>query len=376
MLTKNHSEPFLVQIIRIITGIVFLFSAYVKGVDPMGTDYRVIDYLEAYGWYGALDYSFLLTIIVISAEYLLGISIIFRLKPRLASLGLLLIMIFFTIVTFFDALYELVPDCGCFGDAIKLSNWGTFYKNIVLLGFALIIYISRKKINPIASQSVQYITIVIVLVMFEWFIYHNLNHLPMNDFRDWKVGNDMKSTGKETVVTFLAYQNKNTGELKEYVSPNYPWNDSVWMSEWEFVSQRVDDSNLELKHGLLVEDVSGNNVTEYLIENPDYQLLLTVYDIQEANSGAMILASELFNDIYDTGINFAMVSSSTSDDLDDYLGKYNMDYDIYYGDDIELKAMIRSNPGLILLKDGMVIDKWHYNDFPTKDQVELITTDD
>ena len=102
MLTKNHSEPFLVQIIRIITGIVFLFSAYVKGVDPMGTDYRVIDYLEAYGWYGALDYSFLLTIIVISAEFLLGISIILRLKPRLASLGLLLIMVFFTIVTFFD----------------------------------------------------------------------------------------------------------------------------------------------------------------------------------------------------------------------------------------------------------------------------------
>jgi hypothetical protein len=285
-------------------------------------------------------------------------------------------MVFFTIVTFFDALYELVPDCGCFGDAIKLSNWGTFYKNIVLLGFAVIIYISRKKIKPIASQSVQYIMIILVLGMFEWFMYHNLNHLPMNDFRDWKVGNDMKSTGKETVITYLAYQNKNTGELKEYVSPNYPWNDSVWMSEWEFVSQRIDDSNLELKHGLLVEDESGNNVTEYLIENPDYQLLLTVYDIQEVNPDAMILASELFNDIYDTGINFAMVSSSTSDELVDYLDKYNMDYDIYYGDDIELKAMIRSNPGLILLKDGMVIDKWHYNDFPTKDQFELIISDD
>ncbi len=371
MLRKKIVEPIFVKVIRIITGLVFIFSSVVKGIDPLGTDYRVIDYLEAYGWYFLMDYTMALSILLISAEFLLGVALLLKLKSRLAALGVLLIMIFFTVVTYFDAMYELVPDCGCFGDAVKLTNWETFYKNILLLIFAIIIFLYRNKISVRIQPWLQFTVLLIVLAGFGWFMAYNINHLPVVDFRDWKVGNDMKSSGKETVVNYLAYKNKNTGEIVEYISPNYPWNDSVWMSEWEFLNQRIDDSQLRLKHGLIIEDNQGNNLTEEIIENPGYQIILTSYDIDNAPASAMMHAGELYVQLQNTDASFTML---TRDDVDAYRDDYGIEYDVYSADDIELKAMIRSNPGLIILKDGVVLDKWHYNDFPDFDEVnELVS---
>ena len=373
MFRKNIIEPIAVKIIRVFTGLIFIFSAFVKGVDPIGTDYRVVDYLEAYGWYFLMDYTLALSVLLISVEFLLGIALIFKLRIRLASLGVLLIMVFFTFVTYFDAMYELVPDCGCFGDAVKLTNWETFYKNIVLLVFAFFIFLYRSKITIRMNTWMQTIVLIAILGLFDLFISHNYNHLPVIDFREWKVGNDMKSTGKETVVNYLAYKNKNTGEIKEYISPNYPWNDSVWMSEWEFVNQRIDNSQLQLKHGLLIEDENGNDFTDEIIENQGYQFILTSYDLDDAAGQGMIEAGILFNKLMDSDISFVLLTPSL-DVIDKYRDEYNINYDVYPADDIELKAMIRSNPGLVLLKNGIVIEKWHHNDFPTIDKVnELIT---
>ena len=373
MLRKKIIEPTFIKIIRILTGLVFIFSSVVKGIDPLGTDYRVVDYLDAYGWYFLMDYTFVLSLILISVEFILGAALIFKLKIKLASLGVLLIMIFFTIVTYFDAMYELVPDCGCFGDAVKLTNWETFYKNIVLLVFAILIFAFRSKITIRIFPKVQFVFLLIILGLFDWFIAFNINHLPVIDFRDWKIGNDMKSTGKETVVNYLAYKNIVTGEIKEYISPDYPWNDSVWMSEWEFVSQRVDESKLVLKHGLIVEDEAGNNLTEDIIENPNYQFVLSSYDLENANEDGMKQAGSLYKNLINDDIGFTFLTNSV-DVLDNYVGIYNMDYEVYPADDIELKAMIRSNPGLVLLKNGVVVEKWHYNDFPNIDEVtELIS---
>lgn len=373
MFRKNIIEPIAVKIIRVFTGLIFIFSSFVKGVDPMGTDYRVIDYLEAYGWYFLMDYTLALSVLLISVEFLLGIALIFKLRIRLASLGVLLIMLFFTFVTYFDAMYELVPDCGCFGDAVKLTNWETFYKNIVLLVFAFFIFLYRSKITIRMNTWMQTIVLIAILGLFDLFISHNYNHLPVIDFREWKVGNDMKSTGKETVVNYLAYKNKNTGEIKEYISPNYPWNDSVWMSEWEFVNQRIDNSQLQLKHGLLIEDENGNDFTDEIIENQGYQFILTSYDLDDAAGQGIIEAGILFNKLMDSDISFVLLTPSL-DVIDKYRDEYNINYDVYPADDIELKAMIRSNPGLVLLKNGIVVEKWHHNDFPTIDKVnELIT---
>ena len=376
MVEEKNKENSFVKVIRIITGLLFVFSATVKGIDPLGTDYRVVDYLEAYSWYSLIDLSFAITVLVISVEFLLGVALLFKLRMRLAALGVLLIMIFFTFVTFIDAKYNLVTDCGCFGDAIKLTTWQTFYKNVVLLIFAIIIFVKRKVIERLHGKKVQLLLLVIFLAGFGWFISFNYNHLPVVDFRDWKVGNDMKSTGREAVVSYLVYKNKDSGELKEYISPDYPWNDSVWLSEWEFVNQRIDDSQLVMKHGLIIEDEDGNNLTEEIIENPGYQFILASYDLDEAQGQGMIDASALFRMLNEKGINVALLTSSTDDVIEKYRDMYQINYDVYFADDIELKVMIRSNPGLLLLKDGVVISKWHHNDFPQIDEVERLISND
>lgn len=375
-MAQKRTEPIWLWLIRVVTGLVFIFSSFVKGVDPLGTDYRVIDYLDAYGWFWMVDYSFYLSIFLICIEFILGIAILFRLKYKLATLGVLLIMLIFLVVTFFDALYNMVPDCGCFGDAVKLTNWQTFYKNIFIFAFAVILFANRYRQVRKMKQSAQFIILLIFLGGFGWFMGYNINHLPVIDFRDWEIGNDMRTTGRETVVNYLVYQNKETGELKEYVSPNYPWNDSVWMSNWEFVRQRVDDSGLNLKHGLIIEDEFGDIFTDQIIDNPGYQFILAVYDVSLANKEAMLLASEIYQSVEDTDIGFDMVTSSTPEVLSEYVEKYSIYYNVFYGDDIELKAMIRSNPGLVLLKEGVVLNKWHYNDFPDADQVKELLNND
>jgi len=372
MSKKIIAEPLFVKTIRIITGLVFIFSSIVKGIDPLGTNYRIVDYLDAYGWYFLTDFSFALTVLLISVEFLLGVALLLKLRIRLAALGVLLIMIFFTIVTYFDARYNLVPDCGCFGDAVKLTNWQTFNKNIILTIFALVIFVKRNSIARKMRKWMQVVILILFLAGFDWFIFHNYNHLPVIDFRDWKVGNDMKSSGRETVKSYLIYQNKNTKETKEYLSPDYPWNDSIWMSEWEFVSQRIDDSQLVLKHGIIIEDESGNNFTEDIIENPGYQLILVVYDLDEAKGQGVIDASGLFNGLHESDVNVTLLTSSTEEIINKYRELYAIDYEVFFADDIELKSMIRSNPGLVLLKNGIVISKWHYNDFPTIDEIKKI----
>jgi len=320
-----------------------------------------------------LETAFLLSVFLISVEFLLGFAILFKLKARLASIGILLIMIIFTAVTWFDARYNLVPDCGCFGDAIKMSNWETFSKNVVLILLAIFVFIKRKTIVSRLPQWFQTSTLLIFIGMFAWFINYNYQHLPLLDFRDWKMGNDMKSSGEGEAKTFVTYRNIETGEEKEFLSPNYPWNDSVWMVQWEFVDQRLDESGVVRLHNLIIEDEEGNDMTKALLEHSGDQFLLISYDLDFASGEGMLKAAKLFMAMDEQGIAFDMLSASDLEIIDKYREVYQMEYPVYFADDIELKAMIRSNPGMLWLHDGVIIQKWHANDFPDwKDMEALI----
>ena len=184
----------------------------------------------------------------------------------------------------------------------------------------------------------------------------------------------MKSSGEENAKTYVIYKNKTTGEVKEYLSPEYPWNDSVWLKKWEFVDQRFDDSGVIRNHNVFIEDSEGDDFTKHIIENPDYQIILTTYDLESANSGGMIKASELFRSLRYDNISFVLLSSSGYDVISNFKEVYQMDYEVYFADDVELKAMIRSNPGLLLMHDGIVLEKWHYNDFPDPSELEDVIT--
>ena len=360
---KKESIFFLV--LRIIVGLTFIFSSVVKGVDPLGTAYRVEDYLEVYGWYSLVGYSLYLGLFLIIVEFLLGISMLFRLRFKLGSLGVLLIMIIFTAVTYFDAKLELVPDCGCFGDAVKLTNWETFYKNVVLIIIAFILFFGRKSIWQVTPKWFQYTLLSLFSIIFIGFIYYNISHLPLMDFRSWKVGNDMKTIGEEKAKVYLTYKNDESGEIKEYLSPNYPWNDSIWLTKWTFVGQRFDNSGVIKMHELIIEDGNSNDYTKDLIENPETQVLLIINDLDNYNEEGLKKAMDLKNGLNDNEY-FAIVAGTDYETAEKFINDKNIDSEIFIADDIELKAMIRSNPGIVVLVNGVVVQKLHHNDFPEK----------
>jgi len=300
---------------RILVGIVFMFSGFVKGVDPLGTAYRLEDYFIAFNWQFFIPLALFFSIVLCTLEFTIGILLFFNLRMKVTAWLLLVMMVFFTALTLNDALYNPVPDCGCFGDAIKLtnwqtfyknlillplaifvfgcfgdaiklSNWQTFYKNLVLLPLAILVFVYRKKFNPFTSSGKQWLLAVFFAVLFAGFSYWCFSHLPVVDFTEWKTGHKLYPDNPKPVKYFLTYKNKQSGEMKEYLSPNYPFSDSVWMAQWEFVSQRVEDPNTYYGKSLIISDTSGNNVTESIIRNPEYQLIINSYDLSNADRDA------------------------------------------------------------------------------------------
>jgi uncharacterized membrane protein YphA (DoxX/SURF4 family) len=366
----------LANISRILTGLVFIFSGFVKGVDPLGTAYRIEDYFIAYGTEWAIPAALFLSVVLCTLEFVLGIAMLFNLALKRLAWILLALMVFFTVLTYFDAVYNPVPDCGCFGDAIKLDNWQTFYKNIILILLVISIFAYRKKFRPILGRLLQYAVILVTAAVFAFFSLYQYNHLPWIDFMDWKTGNDLVPDDPGQAKTYLIYRNSITGETKEYLSPDYPWNDTAWLAQWEFVDQRIDDSGVKKGHSLVIFDTLGNDVTVNFIENPSYQFLLVSYDLKPASQSGLQKALALHAAIDEAGYSFIALTGSLKEEIDEFTGKNNSTIEFYLADDIELKTMVRSNPGLILLRDGIVLDKWHYHDFPDIEDLRRDYLDD
>ena len=303
-----------------------------------------------------------LAIVLILAEFIVGICLFLNLLPRLSSVGSAILMAYFTIVTFFDALLNLVPDCGCFGDAVKMSNWQTFYKNLVIDSLLLPILINFKSLkNNRVTKIGQWLFALLFMAAFVYFEIFNIRHLPIIDFREWKVGKDMTPTEYDAGVIYLLYQNKETGETQEFVSPNYPWNDSVWMSQWEFVSQRSENASSSLSFSIL--DADGNDFTNILFDTENLYVFVAPYldELSEKDFKNCMMMSEKAEE---EGFSYIWITATSPDAVDNLNEKYPMFYDVYFGDELELKTMVRSNPGLLLIDNGVIQGKWSKIDFP------------
>lgn len=362
---------YLLRYARIFLGLVFIFSSTVKGIDPLGTSYRVQDYLANFGWAFLMPHALLVSYVVIISEFLLGIAFLFKLFFKKAIWLMLLMLSFFTVLTFFDALKNLVPDCGCFGDAIKLSNWATFYKNIVLISLNIFVLANVRRIAPRPPKVFpQIFCLLIAGGIFLGFMNYNLNHLPVIDFRNWKTGEDMKPIGLDKEKTYVTYQNKATGQTKEFLFPNFPWKDSTWMSKWKFIGQRVDDSQVQRKYELVVEDSLGNNKASSIFENSDAQFILISYNLSLGDIKGFQKAATLVSYLKSKNISMVLITASGWSEISRIENGYNLKIPAFLADETELKAIIRSNPGLMLMKNGVIIKKWHYYDFPSLEKVQ------
>jgi uncharacterized membrane protein YphA (DoxX/SURF4 family) len=356
---------------RIFLGALFIFSGFVKGVDPLGTQYRIEDYFIAYHMNWAIPSALYLSMFLCMFEFLMGVLVLFNVRLKLVAWLVLLMMIFFTCTTFYDALYSPVPDCGCFGDAIILTNWQTFWKNVVIMVFVLILFFGRNIIRPTFTAKSEIIISLVFIILFIGFEEFNLRHLPVIDFSKWKTGKRLTPENPKPLMYYLTYKNKETGEEKEYLSPNYPYNDSIWMSHWAFKSQRISDPNPP-SVSLIIQDSNKNNITENILRNPNYQFILVAYDLTKSKIKGFEKANELYKICTANGYSFAVLTSTLPETIEKFKKENNLDENMMFlfADDTSLMPIVRSNPGLILIKNSVVLGKWHWRDLPTFERLK------
>lgn len=357
--SKRYS-PGALTICRLLVGALFIFSSFTKGVDPLGTKYKMLDYLSAYHMTWLNNLAMVLAVLMILAEFIVGFCLITKMLPRLAVLGATLLMLFFTFTTLFDALYNMVPDCGCFGTAIKMSNWQTFYKNLVIDTLLIPLIMNNKQLENKLGKGVQWLIAILFALAFLGFELYNYRHLPVVDFMDWKVGKQMSASSNEETKIYLTYKNKATGEKQEFLSPNYPWNDSVWMSEWEFVQQRMEGGSKFLGFSALDED--DNDVTDLILDTENL-LMFTSHDLAKVTEKEWAKVKEITEEAGSRGYYVVWVVANEPEYVEQLREKYDFLYEVYYADALEIKPIVRSNPGLIWLDNGLVKDKWSSTDF-------------
>lgn len=349
---------------RILLGLLFIYSGFVKGVDPIGTEYRIVDYFIAFGTEWAIPFALPLSVLLNSVEFVLGILLLFNISMKITSWLVVLMMATFTVVTLNDAMYSPVPDCGCFGDALVISNWQTFYKNLIIDALLMIVFFARNRVGNWFRVKTEWAILFVSILGFVIFEVYNIRHLPVIDFREWKVGNKMVNDNPLPMKYYLTYQHIKTGEEKVYLSPDYPYNDSVWMAQWEFVSQRIEDPNPKL-HDIRIEDEDGIDYTDQIIANPGFQFILIAYDLGSSSQKNWDKIEAIFKYSENEETSFVVITSSLPEEVVKFKEINLPQAEYYYADDITMMSMIRSNPGLILLKNGVIQAKWHFNDFPS-----------
>jgi len=353
---------------RVLLGIVFILSGFVKGVDPLGTAYKIEDYFIAFGAEWAIPFSLSLAVLLCVSEFTLGVFLLTNIFKKTTAWLTLLMMLIFTALTLNDAIFNPVPDCGCFGDFIILTNWETFYKNLVIDFFLIFVFITRNYFDSPYKKATEWSIAILTISIFTLFNSYNINRLPIIDFREWKVGKSLVLETTEDLQYFLSYTNKETGETKEYLSPNYPYNDSVWMAEWEYTDMRVIDPNIYPTE-ISFYNLQGDDVTRDILHDPVYHFLLVSYDLELGDWHKLDKIRDIKQKAEENAFSFSFATASTETNIDKFQKSYLFYADFYQSDDIDLKTIIRSNPGLIVLKNGVIIGKWPINHLPNFEDI-------
>jgi uncharacterized membrane protein YphA (DoxX/SURF4 family) len=369
--TKNN----ILLIARIIFGLVFLFSGFVKAVDPLGTAYKISDYLEAFSL-TSLDFlAFPASLLLIATEFTIGFNILFNIHLKASTWVASLFMLVMTPVTLYLAISNPISDCGCFGDAIVMTNWQTFYKNVVLCIILAIIALLQSQTRPwLSNFGASIVTLIPILISFGISIYcYNL--LPIIDFRPYKIGNNIiegmqipEDAPLDKYETTFFYEKD--GVEQAFTLDNYPAEDSTWT----FVRQEsklIEQGFVPPIHDFSIITEDGD-ITDLVLEDAGYTLLVISHKVEKASTKNIKCVKSTIANAKKAGAKVIWLTSSYTDDIDNFKSEYEINDTFGATDDITLKTIVRSNPGLVLIKDATVIEKWHHNSLPTKDELNQL----
>ena len=366
----------LVNICRLVVAVTFIFSGFVKAIDPLGTQYKIEDYAEAAGLL-SMTYPWAtlgLSVALSALEFCLGVFLLFAIHRRMVSRITVVFMAVMTLVTLWIWIGDPVKDCGCFGDAVHLSNGQTLLKNIVLLACAVVLVWRPRDMVRFISRTNQWIVINYTVLFIVLVSIYCLYHLPLFDFRPYHVGADIKKgmempegvKGPEFETTFIMEKD---GVRKEFSLENYP--DSTWTF--------IDSKTVQTSEGYVppIHDFSittqgeGEDITEEVLADKGYTFLLVAPQLEKADDSNFGDIDRIHEYAADGGMRFIGLTASSDDAISRWREMTGAEYDFCITDGTTLKTIIRSNPGLVLLKEGRVVGKWSHNDLPDPQSEEF-----
>jgi len=358
------------RICWLFVSLLFIFSGLIKINDPVGTAIKLEEYFGVFSTdfspvFLVLEpYALYFSILLSALEIILGVALLVRWQLKNVLWSLLGLMVFFTFLTFYSAYFNKVTDCGCFGDAIKLTPWQSFTKDVVLLVMILILLFTYKYLPAVRRNSKPEIAVAVVtLIAFGIGIYAYL-HEPFLDFRAYKVGNSIPQLMKPSAALKYKYIMEKDGKEQEFT--DYP-----------------KDTTYQFKKMVALNPEAGPKITDFNVWNDDgdftqhvfegNKLLILVQDVRKSNAAGFAEINKLVADVEkdkNKKIESMVLTASSSQDFDVFRHDVNLAVPYYFGDATVLKTMMRANPGIMLLKNGVVVGKWHHNDVPTAETVK------
>ncbi len=361
---------------RILLGMVFVFSGFSKLVDPLGSTYKIQDYLSAMGLDFFAPIALVMGIALAAFEFTLGVCLLLGTNIKSTSILSLLMMAFMTSLTLWIAIADPVSDCGCFGDALVISNWQTFWKNIVLSAMAILTFMWRKHSPKLFTERTDWLIAICAGAFSVLLSIYCLMNLPVIDFRPYKNGTNIiqsmevpEGAEEDEFETILVYE-KN-GVQKEFTLENYPKDDNSWTF--------VDSKNKLIKkgyeppiHDFSMEHPDMGDITEEVLQNEGYTFLMVCYRVEKAATNKKNEINNIYDFAKQNGYGFYCMTATglETEEMREFQnemewGKDGNGYPFVNSDEITLKTIVRSNPGLVLIKDGVVINKWSNKNMPT-----------
>ena len=354
----------LTHIVRFLVAVTFIFSGFVKLVDPLGSAYKFEEYFGAdvLNMEFLIPYALQFSIILILAEIMLGVMLLIGYKAKLTVWSLFLITVLFLFLTWYSAYFDKVTDCGCFGDAVKLTPWETFYKNVVLIILVIYLLIRVYDIQPISSDSFAKKVSLISFLVFVGIVFYVLRYLPLIDFRPYAIGKNIPEgmlipEGAEQPVYEDTWIYNVNGEDQIFTTDEKPWN----IEGATFVDRKtrtLTEGYVPPIHDFTMEN-GGEDLTELLMQKEKLMLVVS-YNLKLTSEKGMSSVKEISERAMEKGYTVYCFSASTQEDYDKVKEKFDLDFDLLFCDETTLKTIVRSNPGILILDKGTVKGKWSW----------------
>jgi uncharacterized membrane protein YphA (DoxX/SURF4 family) len=352
------------QFSRIFVGVLFIISGLLKLDDPVGFSYKLAEYFTVFHVEFLTPLALAFSLFLVILEVVLGLMLLVGFKPKLTVWSLLLLIVFFTFLTFYSAYFNKVTDCGCFGDALKLTPWQSFTKDVVLLVFILVLFANQKLIRPFLSKGLTNAVVLLGVLASVFMGYWVLNHLPVIDFRPYKIGTDIEKgmeipEGAPRAVVEMVFVYNVNGQNKEFTEK-----DLMSIPEGATFVERKDNVISEgykpAIHDFSMEKDGADHTAEML--GKPKLLAIVAYDLSKSDPDGMQKLEGVARTAKSQGYEVVAMTASGEAEIAAAKKKYGLSFDFYFCDATTLKTIERANPSLIVLHYGTIVDKKHHND--------------